>query len=486
MLAVERRAQAVIQHDSRAVEAHRRRQTQPFAKPQRIGNVQRGAVHVRIHAGEGIAHQHAAGHGQAGGVQAAELRAGTEAGAGAVVRQAHGQAMAGWAKLPLALRLDAEPGARLLGSRAIDGCAYQRRQGGNGVSVLVEHERRIVLVVAVVIAGRLVVFVFQTEERVCRQVVLAGRVLRVVAVVGGDVAAPPVEGAAQRDGADVTFGKQVQGPQVIARAIRPREYRGPVLGQQLGRRRAVAYQIRAHRGNAGVEAASAAAPAELDERLIRGARRIVAPAVLPQRGDGGEIAAHGAQPAARLAGDGASPELPRTQRRRGPGVAESILGRDRDSPAKRVQPEQGAGARQQQHAIDGGLGNQRPVHGVAERFVDANRILIHGDALRQAQQRRTDEAAILHVRLQRIALRLVDEHAGQLLRQERAQIQRATGGNRLRGRDLPGRSICIRSKRRHHRHHFHFVVRARWLLGYRPRASQACERHRGGAQQAHN
>ena len=59
-------------------------------------------------------------------------------------------------------------------------------------------------------------------------------------------------------------------------------------------------------------------------------------------------------------------------------------------------------------AVDG-IGRQEvPVDGVAERLVDAHAVLIDGEALRQAVDRRSLKAAVLDAGLELVALQVVD------------------------------------------------------------------------------
>ena len=61
---------------------------------------------------------------------------------------------------------------------------------------------------------------------------------------------------------------------------------------------------------------------------------------------------------------------------------------------------------------EGDIGDEIPVHGVAEDFVDPHAVLIHREALGCAEERRGGEAAEAHVALQRIALRIIDLYSG--------------------------------------------------------------------------
>src|SRR5690606_16129557 len=81
--------------------------------------------------------------------------------------------------------------------------------------------------------------------------------------------------------------------------------------------------------------------------------------------------------------------------------------------------------------VDGRLRHERPVDGVAEGIVQAHAVLVDGEALRQTEQRRSDEAAVLQVRLQRVVLRVVDMDARELPAQVVREIDRTGGGKVL-------------------------------------------------------
>ncbi len=95
------------------------------------------------------------------------------------------------------------------------------------------------------------------------------------------------------------------------------------------------------------------------------------------------------------------------------------------APPSAFKSEQRVRSRHEIHAVDRALRDQRPVHRVAERLVEADAVLVDRETLRQAEQRRADEAAVLHVGLQRVALHLVDEHAAQGAVHEIGEIERA-------------------------------------------------------------
>ena len=182
---------------------------------------------------------------------------------------------------------------------------------------------------------------------------------------------------------------------------------------------------------------------------------MVAPAALLQDGRRGKV---GEPLAARTAcfranrptTKGASGKF-----RFGARMRKAILGDNRQSTTKRIGAKQRIGARHQKHRTNSRFGNQRPVDGIAKRLVHPHRILINGNALRQTKQRRTNIATILHIALQRIALRFIDEHASHVATQEIRQIQYTVVDSfGVRCLHVRRRLRIFETKRRHHFHHF--------------------------------
>ena len=60
---------------------------------------------------------------------------------------------------------------------------------------------------------------------------------------------------------------------------------------------------------------------------------------------------------------------------------------------------------------DGDARDEVPTDNIAEGLVHADAVHIDGDSLRRAQQRGGSKAAIVHVRLERVAVYFIDEHA---------------------------------------------------------------------------
>ena len=159
-----------------------------------------------------------------------------------------------------------------------------------------------------------------------------------------------------------------------------------------------------------VDVAARVLPAAFHERLADAARRVVAPAGfvvrVPREEPVGALAMTAVLELRRAAA-----ERTAGNPRGGSGKREAGLGLDRKNAAERVQAEHRIGARQQVRGGDRVARDQVPVHRVAERLVDAHAVDKHGQPLRQAEQRRSGEAAVHQVLLERIALRTVDAGA---------------------------------------------------------------------------
>ena len=95
-------------------------------------------------------------------------------------------------------------------------------------------------------------------------------------------------------------------------------------------------------------------------------------------------------------------------------IGEAVLKLHRDRAAERVQPEGRIGTLDGD-AIDGDVRDEIPVDRVAEGLVEARPVQIDREPLRIAAQRRGLIAAIEHVRLERIVLRVVEGDAADAL-----------------------------------------------------------------------
>ena len=114
---------------------------------------------------------------------------------------------------------------------------------------------------------------------------------------------------------------------------------------------------------------------------------------------------------------------------------EAVLHVENDGAAESVQAEHRIGA-QYRGAIDGDQGNQIPVDAVPLGFVDAHAVLVDGEALRSANHRRGGETAIVDFRLEGVAGRVNDRHAG------RAPFQRLRKIALSRVREFGGADGC--------------------------------------------
>ncbi len=108
----------------------------------------------------------------------------------------------------------------------------------------------------------------------------------------------------------------------------------------------------------------------------------------------------------------AAPERAAVDFRMGTGIGESVLGLDQDRSAQGVQAEHRIGAGHQRHARHRLFRDQVPVDRVAENFVDAHAVHVHGNAFRSAKQGRGRETVVLDVGLQRIVLGRIDRDPG--------------------------------------------------------------------------
>ena len=122
-------------------------------------------------------------------------------------------------------------------------------------------------------------------------------------------------------------------------------------------------------------------------------------------------------------------------------IGESVLHLERQRAADRVEPVDRI-AGNERHPIDGVLRDEVPIDDVAEHFVDAHPVLIDGEALRRADHRRGNEAAVIEVELELIAGLVAQRDAGQSAHQGVEQARRRRlieigGGKGLDiGRDL--------------------------------------------------
>ncbi|PAV92805.1 hypothetical protein WR25_07095 [Diploscapter pachys] len=178
-------------------------------------------------------------------------------------------------------------------------------------------------------------------------------------------------------------------------------------------------------------------PADLAEQLAGARGRIVAPSPFPEIISGGEPMPTLVPPADGRARDRAA-ETAIADVGGHARIGSAVLGADRQRPAQRIAPEQRIRPRHQRRRPDRGGGNQIPADHVAERLIHADAVEVDRQALRRAEQRRGGEAAIVDVRLQRVALHLVDEHAPGQSAQIVGQVQRMAARDLFVGHVLCG------------------------------------------------
>ena len=213
------------------------------------------------------------------------------------------------------------------------------------------------------------------------------------------------------------------------------EHRLALAGQQRRRHHAVAHQPAAGAGQAEVGLPGTVAERQLAEQLLHVRRRVVAPAVLAEPVTG-DVGAQGAVVAAVFDFRVAAPEAAPRHLQLAARVREAALGAQGQRAAQGVEAEGRVGAGDQVDAGDRRVGDQVPVHRVAEGLVDAHPVHVDRQPLGGAEQRRGGEAAVVEVHLEGVALGLVHRHRGHLAQQLLAHVQalgflHALGAQRL-------------------------------------------------------
>ncbi len=232
--------------------------------------------------------------------------------------------------------------------------------------------------------------------------------------MGGAVERPGRRGLdlpGQIDVADAVFG-----------GLRRRVGRAPILLEQFGRHGRGRAEIVVGRADVEMKFAAVVPVADIAVEASHIRRREVAKAVVVQsfeRAVNGEIVdllaplrrtLHAAERTAHGVDFGAV-------------IVEAVLHLHHDGAAQRIQSERGIVG----HQVDGlyrGGRNQIPVHGIAERLIDAHAVLINRKPLGGARYRRSNEAAKFHVRLKRIAGNFTDGDARHVLTQGVGDVQR--------------------------------------------------------------
>ena len=103
------------------------------------------------------------------------------------------------------------------------------------------------------------------------------------------------------------------------------------------------------------------------------------------------------------------------------GMAQAVLGGQRQRAAQGVQAKQRIGAGHQRQRGQRRARQRIPADHVAKRLVHTHAVQVHRQALRRAQQRRGGVAAVIDIGLQGVALHVVDMHAAQLALEKLAQ-----------------------------------------------------------------
>ena len=169
------------------------------------------------------------------------------------------------------------------------------------------------------------------------------------------------------------------------------------------------------------------------KRVLRSRRREIAPAVLVEdlgRGEDPEALAVRTGVGARELAVPRAVQQGRVRAR----IREPGLGLQRERPAQRVETEDRVRSGDHVDRSDRVHRDEIPVDRVAERLVQADAVEVHRQALRRAEQRGREEAAVLDIRLQRIALHVVDVNAADRLAHVRRQVEALVIGEIL-GRD---------------------------------------------------
>ena len=166
-------------------------------------------------------------------------------------------------------------------------------------------------------------------------------------------------------------------------------------------------------------------PTELAEHLIDPSGGEIAPAVLREE-VAGQIPMQPARAAAAMLELHGPAHITAVDRAdRGAGVGAAILGLNRERAAQRVEAEQRIRTRHQRGRSDRHARNEIPAHHIAKRLIQPHAIHVDRQTLRRPEQWGRRVAAIVHIRLKRIPLHLVDEHAIEASIEKIRQVQRA-------------------------------------------------------------
>ena len=224
---------------------------------------------------------------------------------------------------------------------------------------------------------------------------------------------------------------QVRAEVLVIDFVRRREDAGEIRGQRLHRGGAGVAQRVVHAADPEVHLGAPGAPSEVGVQPVQvGVAGLAKAAVVGQVQDGVEREGPGlpaeledscrASIGAAVRGHG---------RRR---IGEAVLQPDADGAAERIEAEQRIG-RLQVDGLDRRRRNQVPVDGIAERVVEARAIDVDRKALRRPRDRGRGEAAEQDVRLEDVALGVVDGRRRDVREQRAGQAGYAraidVGGN---------------------------------------------------------
>ena len=194
------------------------------------------------------------------------------------------------------------------------------------------------------------------------------------------------------------------------------------------------------------------APAEFAEKLPHARRRFVAPAAFLEQIAGNKPVQRLIVAAILELGDAPGVYAERGLHC-GTRVAAAIFSLYRQRATQRVQAEQRVGAGHQRDRGNRRFRDEVPAHHIAERLIQAHAVQINRQPLWRAQQGRRGKAAVIHIRLKRIVLHLIDVNAAdvavQKIRQAEAiaALQVGIGGRLHRRRNLLAREADARQRR---------------------------------------
>ena len=219
----------------------------------------------------------------------------------------------------------------------------------------------------------------------------------------------------EREGAGgIPAGARGQKGQLVLRGLRNGVNACPVLVEHLERSCGSGAEVVGSAGECDVELGLLAAGAEIAVDATQLRRRIIAPAVVVD-GIGGEVGRQVSGLPSGLHRTGAPPERAAAQLGVGALVGKSVLHVDGERAPQGVEPVDRIAGHQRQ-AIDGSLRDEVPVDGIAKNLIDAHSVLIDGQPLRGANDRRGDEPTVVEVALELVAGLVAERDTGKTAR----------------------------------------------------------------------